>query len=214
MAIISVLSWILLFIFPTEDLFLYFPTGYACIILFYAILATAALSLTYAAYKFGERVEAGTYILGSLPKFVDYSAFALIAVMASSPVDFVRPLLGMVGFMWQFHCLMKLGWKFVDYTFAEMLLIDTLCITTLFAVRRTRIDMEYSTIVIFSLLFSVFFGAMKYSVYWMIFDTIEDRSCGVCILAMERYPEKVVELLESWMLESIVDEPTQIIVQS
>ncbi|CAN0922799.1 hypothetical protein LINGRAHAP2_LOCUS33234 [Linum grandiflorum] len=149
-----------MFMFPHEELFLYVPKSlhswYACTI-FYVVLATAALSLTYAAYKFGEGVESGTYILGRLAKFVNYSAFALIALMASRQSDLDRTLFGMLGFMWEFHSLMKLGWNFLDYNFFEM-----------------------------------------------IATPLASCHCAVCVLAMERYPEKMVELLEGSVLESVI----------
>ncbi|CAN0922800.1 hypothetical protein LINGRAHAP2_LOCUS33235 [Linum grandiflorum] len=192
--------------FPFEELFLYVPTGYACIILVYAVFATTALSLTYAAYKFGERVEAGTYRLGRLAKIVDFSAFALIALMAGVGGDLqtsVRSSFGVVGFMWQFHCLMKLGWKFVDYTLFEMFLIDTGCISIFCAASPPWSDMNYA-IVILWLLYFVLLCDMKCHFLGTNFDTVEDRHCVMCHLAMERYPEKVVELLEGSVLASAV----------
>ncbi|CAN0922797.1 hypothetical protein LINGRAHAP2_LOCUS33232 [Linum grandiflorum] len=138
-AISSAISWILMFMFPHEELFLYVPkslnSGKSCFI-FYAILVTAALSLTYAAYKFGEGVKAGTYRLGRLVKIMDYLAFVLITAIVADGDDgqrSVMPILGLVGFIWEFCCLMKLGWNFVDYTLFEMVFLDTLWISQITA---------------------------------------------------------------------------------
>ncbi|CAN0922801.1 hypothetical protein LINGRAHAP2_LOCUS33236 [Linum grandiflorum] len=208
-AIISVISWIFMFMFPHEALFLYLPkwlhSGYGCII-FYAVLSTAALSLTYAAYKFGEGDGAGTYRFGLLAKLVDYSAFVLIAVIAADEGDrqtLFRLIIGVVGFMWEFHSLLKLGWNFLDYTFFEMLFPDTYCIIGLVVISWPQPDLKYFQIVMPLLLF-VLAETFKYLFHMKIFDTIEDRHYGMCILAMERYPEKVVELLEGSVLESVV----------
>ncbi|CAN0907613.1 hypothetical protein LINGRAHAP2_LOCUS24894 [Linum grandiflorum] len=198
-AIMSVLGWILFFMLPMEDLFLYVPAGYGCIIIFYIVLITAALSLTYATYKIGEGVEAGTYRLGCLAKFVNFSAFALIAVMAAQGNDdqqtYYRTSLGLVGFMWEFHCLLKLGWNLLDYTFPEMFFTDAICIISLFGASRPDLD---AYIVIGTCLFVfALTGAMKFFLLHLKnCDTIEDRHCVMCDRAMQYYPERVVELLE------------------
>ncbi|CAN0922798.1 hypothetical protein LINGRAHAP2_LOCUS33233 [Linum grandiflorum] len=212
-ATISALSWILFFMFPIEELFLYVSTGYVCIILFYVVLAIAALSVTYAAYKFGERVEAGAYRLGCLVKVVDYLAFALIAVMAGGGSGGDRQtddrlMFGLVGFMWEFHCLMKLGWNFLDYTFFEMVITDTACIFVMLTIRPTRSPMNYASVISCLLMF-VLLGALKYLLHLTIFDTIEDRHCVMCNLVMERYPEKVVELLEGSVSDWVVVEQSK-----
>ncbi|CAN0922795.1 hypothetical protein LINGRAHAP2_LOCUS33230 [Linum grandiflorum] len=164
------------------------------------LLATAALSLTYAAYKFGEGVKPGTYRLGLLAKFADYLAFAVIAMIAIDADDYqysVRVIFGLVGFMWEFHSLMKLGWNFLDYTFREMM-YDTFCIgMALFGSSgRCPPPLDLYCKIVGMLLILVFYGWPKPLLHLKSLDTVEDHHCVMCDLAMERYPEKVVRLLE------------------